>query len=162
MDKHKFFTLGVYGYTENDFFNILKENKIDTFCDIRRKRAVRGAKYSFVNSKKLQNKLSEFKITYLHFLDLSPTNEIRNKQKEDDIKKDISKRERQYLSEFFISAYSSQIIEKFDFSSFLSKLESVTAKNILLFCVERNPLACHRSVLAKYLSNTYSFQIEDL
>lgn len=162
MDKPNFFTLGVYGYSESDFFNIIKENNIDTFCDIRRRRAVRGSKYSFVNSKKLQSKLVELKITYLHFLDLSPTNEIRNKQKEDDKIKDISKRERQFLSELFISAYNSQIVEKFDFSLFLSKLDSVNAKNVLLFCVERNPLACHRSLLTNYLSNKYSFHIKDL
>ena len=95
MSKINFFTIGVYGFTEEEFFKIIKENNIDTFCDVRRRRAVRGSKYSFVNSMKLQSKLSELSINYLHYLELSPTNEIRNKQKEDDKNKDIYKRQRQ-------------------------------------------------------------------
>lgn len=162
MSKINFFTIGVYGYTEEEFFKIIKENNVDTFCDVRRRRAVRGSKYSFVNSKKLQRKLSELDINYIHFLELSPSNEIRNKQKEDDKTKDISKRQRQFLSEVFISAYNSEVIEKFDFHSFILKLEAIGANNVLLFCVERNPLACHRSLVTKYLSEKYSFLIKDL
>ena len=47
------FTIGVYGLTEDDFFQKLISSSIDTFCDIRRRRGVRGAKYAYVNSKKL-------------------------------------------------------------------------------------------------------------
>ena len=53
----KLFTIGVFGFSNDDFFEKLIDNQIDTFCDIRRRRGVRGAKYSFVNSNRLQNKM---------------------------------------------------------------------------------------------------------
>ena len=54
-----FFTIGVYNSTESEFFQKLKSNGIDTFCDIRQRRGVRGKKYSFVNSNRLQNRLRD-------------------------------------------------------------------------------------------------------
>ena len=60
----EFFTIGVYNSTEQEFFNKLTSNEIDTFCDIRQRRGVRGAKYAFVNSNRLQNKLKELNIRY--------------------------------------------------------------------------------------------------
>lgn len=51
-----FYTIGVYNSTENNFFNKITKNNIDTFCDIRQRRGVRGAKYKFVNSIRLQKK----------------------------------------------------------------------------------------------------------
>ena len=56
----EFYTIGVYGSTEQSFFTKLKENGIDTFCDIRQRRGVRGKKYAYVNSTYLQNKLKEY------------------------------------------------------------------------------------------------------
>jgi len=60
----EFFTIGVYNSTEKEFFEKLLKNKVDTFCDIRQRRGVRGAKYSFVNSNRLQERLSELDIKY--------------------------------------------------------------------------------------------------
>lgn len=66
-----FFTIGVYGSTESSFFDKLKINNIDVFLDVRQRRGVRGSKYAYVNSKRLQIKLSELGIDYIHILDLS-------------------------------------------------------------------------------------------
>ena len=74
----EFFTIGVYNSTETEYFNKLIENNIDTFCDIRQRRGVRGAKYSFVNSNRLQEKLNELDIKYGHVINLAPTSEIRD------------------------------------------------------------------------------------
>lgn len=147
----KFFTIGVYNSTKEDFFNKLSENKIDTFCDIRRRRGVRGAKYAFVNSKRLQKKLDELEIKYGHVIDLAPTNEIRELQKEADAQKKEMKRSRNSLGEVFSSRYKSMILEKFDFESFIESLENVGAKRVVLFCVEEKAQACHRSLVADKL-----------
>lgn len=77
----KLFTIGVYGLTSNEFFKKLSDNNIDLFVDIRRRRAVRGSKYSFVNSKKLQANIKHLGIEYFYLIDLAPTNEIRVLQK---------------------------------------------------------------------------------
>ena len=55
------YTMGVFGSTEQQFFEKLTENKIDIFCDIRQRRGVRGREYAFVNSNYLQRKLAEGK-----------------------------------------------------------------------------------------------------
>lgn len=60
--KFDFFTIGVYGATEETFFKKLVENNIDTLLDIRRRRGVRGLKYSYVNSNKLQEKRAITKV----------------------------------------------------------------------------------------------------
>ena len=39
----KIYTIGVYNSTEQEFFNKLVDNNIDTFCDIRQRRGVRGS-----------------------------------------------------------------------------------------------------------------------
>ncbi len=99
----KIFTIGVYESNEIEFFNKLKNHNIDIFCDIRRRRGVRGSKYSFVNSLRLQKKLDELNIQYQHFIEMSPTKEIRNAQKEEDKENKIEKRKRSFLGDTFIS-----------------------------------------------------------
>lgn len=162
MKAINFFTIGVYGCTENDFFNKLIKNNIDTFCDIRRRRGVRGSKYSFVNSKKLQSRLIELGIKYLHILDLAPTNEIRLAQKNDDKNKVILKRDRQALSEVFISLYKSEILSKYNFESLFEQLEKINAKNVVLFCVESAPSACHHSLVTSHINSQYGNYIEHI
>ena len=60
MSLPDIYTIGVYGFSESDFFQKLIENNIDTFCDIRRRRAVRGSLYAFVNGKRLQINLHSY------------------------------------------------------------------------------------------------------
>ena len=74
-------TIGVYGFDETTFFQALREAGVDTFCDIRRRRGVRGTRYAFANSRRLQKRLSELGIQYRHLLELAPTAEIRERQK---------------------------------------------------------------------------------
>ena len=158
----KFYTIGVYGKTETDFFTALDNHNIDLFCDIRQRRGVRGKKYSFVNSLKLQKKLSELNIKYLHIKDLAPTKEIREAQKEEDTRKNILKRDRIQLGEKFISEYNKQIIEVFNFEDLFEYFIKNNLKKIVFFCVEEEVLACHRSLVAKRIVETYTQEIEDL
>lgn len=155
----EFFTIGVYNSTEQDFFNKLVENRIDTFCDIRQRRAVRGSKYAFVNSNRLQNKLAELDIKYGHVLQLAPPKEIRELQKLADLQKGELKRERQELGGVFKSEYKNRILENFDFDTFIENLENVGANRVVLFCVEERPEACHRSIVSNKLQDTYNYKV---
>ena len=143
----EFFTIGVYNSTEQEYFDKLTSNNIDTFCDIRQRRGVRGAKYSFVNSNRLQSKLSELDIKYGHVIELAPTTEIRDLQKETDAKQGEQKRKRIGLGKVFTIAYKDRILRKFNFDAFIEKLDQVGASRIALFCVEEQPEACHRSIV---------------
>ena len=147
----KFFTIGVYNSTEDEYFKKLTDNNIDTFCDIRQIRGVRGAKYSFVNSNRLQSKLNDLKIKYFHITGLAPTSELRALQKKDDASKGELQRSRSSIGVEFIKAYTDLILSKFDINAFVSELKGNGAKRVVLFCVEENPEACHRSIVAKEL-----------
>ncbi len=158
----EFFTIGVYNSTEQEFFNKLVENRIDTFCDIRQRRAVRGSKYAFVNSNRLQNKLAELNIKYRHVIQLAPPKEIRELQKQVDLQKGELKRERKELGEVFLSEYKHKIIEHFDFDIFIENLGKASANRVVLFCVEERPDACHRSIVSNKLQNKYNYKVSHL
>lgn len=159
--QQKLFTIGVYGAKESDFFNALVEHKIDTFCDIRLRRGMRGSKYAFVNSNYLQAKLASLGIQYFHFKDLAPSKATRDKQTTDDNKKNVKKRERQTLSSAFIQAYQTENLSDFDSVDFLNRLGDNTER-IVLFCVEKDPDACHRSLLSKRLVMDLNIELEHI
>jgi len=148
------FTIGVYGLTKDDFFQKLINFDIDTFCNIRRRRGMRGAKYSFVNSKKLQAQLSELGINYVHYIELAPSNDVRKIQYDDDKNQGISQRERTNLCQTFINAYKREHLVTFNHEHFLKTLGS-RAKNVVLFCVEKEPKACHRTLVTEHLQNIW-------
>jgi uncharacterized protein (DUF488 family) len=158
----KIYTIGVYGSTEQAFFNKLTENRIDTFCDIRQRRGVRGREYSFVNSNRLQTKLAELNIKYCHVPALAPTTEIREKQKSEDLLKGEQKRDRNKLGEIFTREFQKQIVDKFDFDSFVNELEKINANSVVLFCVEEKAEACHRHIVANELRKRYKYEIINL
>lgn len=147
----KFFTIGVYNSTEQEYFKKLTDNNIDTFCDIRQRRGVRGSQYAFVNSNRLQARLNDLDIKYGHIIDLAPTTDIRELQKEVDNQQGELKRERNKLGQAFTLAYKDRILSKFDFDSFIDKLDEVGANKVVLFCVEEKPEACHRSIVTDKL-----------
>lgn len=147
----EFFTIGVYNSSEKEYFDKLTNNNIDTFCDIRQRRGVRGAKYAFVNSNRLQSKLNELDIKYGHIIDLAPTKDIRELQKEADAQQRELKRDRSKLGKVFTIAYKDRILSKFDFDNFINKLDEVGATRVVLFCVEEKPEACHRSIVTDKL-----------
>jgi len=158
----EFFTIGVYNSTEKEFFKKLTYNNIDTFCDIRQRRGVRGAKYSFVNSNRLQNKLAELDIKYGYVPELAPTTEIRDLQKEIDHDKKELKRDRHELGKVFVIEYKNKILNKFDFESFFEKLDQIGANRIAFFCVEEHPQACHRSLVTDRLEEKHNYKITHL
>lgn len=147
----KFYTIGVYESTAETFFGKLADNRIDMFLDIRLRRGVRGAKYAFVNSTRLQEKLAELEIGYLHIKALAPSKEIRQQQKQADENNRVLKSQRDELSECFVESYQQEIIKNFDFNELIKELQKQNAHNIVLFCVESRPKACHRSLVGDKL-----------
>ena len=163
-EKHiysmEFFTIGVYNSTENEFFDKLTQNNIDTFCDIRQRRGVRGSKYSFVNSNRLQQRLNDLGIKYGYIQNLAPTTEIRELQKEVDSQNGELKSERQILGQIFVIEYKNKILKNFDFDTFFENLDQIAASKIALFCVEEHAAACHRSIVDEKLQNDFHCKIE--
>lgn len=61
----KIVTIGAYGFLEEAFFGALQAAGVDTFCDIRARRGIRGSLYTFANSTVLQRRLGELGIRYI-------------------------------------------------------------------------------------------------
>jgi uncharacterized protein (DUF488 family) len=159
--KIKIVTIGAYGFDEASFFDALCNAQVDTFCDIRSRRGVRGATYAFANSMRLQARLAELGIRYLYRKDLGPTKVVREKQGAADKAAKTAKRKRTALGEAFIEAYCTECLAAFEPQSLLDELES-DAKVVALFCVETAPEACHRSLVADKLAKTFNLEVEDI
>ena len=157
----QFVTIGVYGTTADAFFEALQTAGVDTFVDVRQRRGVRGAKYAFVNSKRLQARLAELGIRYLHRKDLAPTKAIREQQYAVDKLNQVGKRNRSQLGDVFITAYHDEILSEFDPQTLLADLPD-DAQTVALFCVERDAEACHRSLVAARLAETLGVTIQHL
>ena len=157
----KIVTIGVYGFDESSFFEALCNAEVDTFCDIRSRRGVRGATYAFANSIRLQTRLAALGIRYIYRKDLGPTKAVREKQAAADKATKTAKRKRTALGAAFIKAYHAECLTAFEPQSLLDELES-DAKVVALFCVETAPEACHRSLVADKLAETFNLEVEDI
>jgi uncharacterized protein (DUF488 family) len=154
-------TIGVYGFTSETFFPALLQARVDVFCDVRWRRGVRGALYAFANSERLQATLQEVGIRYLYRRDLAPDPVIRAIQEEGDKARGIPKRSRERLDPSFVEAYERCCLAHFDAHAFVAQLEQ-EAQVVALFCVEREPEACHRSLIAHYLAKKVEVQISHI
>jgi|GEM_PF-107630 len=154
-------TIGVYGFDEESFFATLLDSGVDVFCDVRMRRGVRGKQYAFVNSERLQERLAQFGIRYVHHKELAPDPAIRTRQKEADRDNRESKRSRVALSATFVEAYTVSNLANFDSEGFLTQVAE-GAKAVVLFCVEREPEACHRSLIANRLIRDLGITVEHL
>lgn len=157
----KFFTIGIYHRTQSGFFGALKESEIQLFCDIRRRRGIRGKQYAFGNSRSLQESLDGLGIDYWHLPGLAPTEEMVTRQVQVDNESGISRRNRQALSAEFVRDFKSEILSDFDFGNFLNILRQKAVERVVLFCLEQKPEACHRSLVAEHLK-LKGFEVEHL
>lgn len=157
----KIVTTGVYGFSEDTFFQALQEAGVDTFVDIRARRGVRGAAYAFANSQRLQKRLAELGIRYIHRQELAPSEDVRRRQFAEDKSNKIAKRKRTELGEAFRAAYQEEVLNQFDAQTFLNDLPP-DARIVTLFCVEKEPAACHRSLLGGKLVQDLDLEIEHI
>lgn len=157
--KPKIVTIGVYGFSEEDFFRALTEARVDTFCDIRQRRGMRGSQYAFVNSTRLQEKLGELGIRYIHIKELAPSEETRDAQRSADEAEGVAKRDRTVLGEAFKECYTRERLSSFNSAAFIEQLGG-QAEVVALFCVEREPGACHRSLVAEHLERELGLPVE--
>ncbi len=158
---NKVVTIGAIGYSAEAFFRALQDARVDTFIDIRRRRAVRGADYAFANSQRLQARLAELDIRYLHRLDLAPPVSAREQQSVADKATGIARRKRLELSPAFIEIYEREVLAGFDPQVLRDELPD-DARVVALMCVEREPAACHRSLLAASLGDAWGVEVKHL
>ena len=154
-------TIGAYGWDEEGFYQALVQAGVDLFCDLRARRGVRGSTYAFANSERLQARLAGLGIRYLHCKELAPSAETRAVQSAVDRAARVAKRRRGVLSPEFAVAYRLERLESFDSAAFLAGL-GPEVRTVVLFCVEREPAACHRSLLAERLARDLGVEVVNL
>lgn len=157
----EFVTIGAFGWAEESFFQALQETGVDVFCDLRRRRGVRGSEYAFANSQRLQNRLAQLGIHYTHRLDLAPAAAVREQQHAADKASKTAKRQRTVLSPAFVAAYQQECLAGFDSARFVDDFGPEAAV-VALFCVEREAAACHRSLLAARLEQDLSLKVRHI
>jgi uncharacterized protein (DUF488 family) len=128
--------------------------------DVRQRRGVRGPQYAWANAKRLQAALAGAGIGYRHHPELAPTTELRQLQYREDDRLGVGKRSREELAPEYRRRYLSEILERAHLAELVDELSDQGAG--ALFCVERDPKACHRSLIADRVAAQYGVPVTHL
>jgi uncharacterized protein (DUF488 family) len=143
-------TIGVYGFDARRFLEALRGSEVRLLFDVRQRRGVRGSAYAWANSQRLQAALTEAGIEYEHRKELAPTTELRRLQYAEDARLGVGKRSRAELAPEYVRRYTEEILDGVDLGQLAGRLPEGGAA--ALMCVERDPEACHRSLIADRLA----------
>jgi uncharacterized protein (DUF488 family) len=152
-------TIGVYGFDRDSILHALKEAGVDLLLDVRQRRGVRGSEYAWANAKRLQAALADAGVGYSHLSELAPTTEMRQLQYAEDEKRGEGKRSRTVLAPAYVERYTEEVLDQVDLEPVVRWIGSSSAA---LLCVERDPEACHRSLIAERLRREWGFEVEHL
>jgi uncharacterized protein (DUF488 family) len=159
-DPRTIATIGVYCFTADTFIEALAAARIRLLVDVRQRRGVRGPKFSWANARRLQALLAGAGIAYSHHLELAPTTELRHLQYREDDRNQVGKRSRELLAPEYATRYVAEIL---DWAP-LGRLADEIQENgpAVLFCVECEAAACHRSLIAQRLADRHGLSVRHL
>ena len=150
-------TIGVYGFTLDRFLDTLRGADVRLLLDVRQRRGVRGSEYAWANSRRLQAALAEAGIAYRHHRELAPTTELRRLQYREDDRLGVGKRSR-----VGARAGLPRALRRGDPRPGGPRADRRGAARrgaSALFCVERDPEACHRSLIAARLAHEHGVPV---
>jgi uncharacterized protein (DUF488 family) len=153
-------TIGAYGWTAEAFFAALRTADVGQLLDVRQRRGVRGPKYAWANSGRLQAALAAAGIEYRHHRELAPTTELRQLQYREDAKRGVGKRSRDELAPQYRARYAREILDAVDLAPIVAEMPGDAAS--ALFCVERDPQACHRSIVASRIGAEFGIPVSHI
>ena len=153
-------TIGVYGFDLESFLAALHAADVSLVLDVRQRRGVRGPEYAWANAQRLQAALAGAGIGYRHHKELAPTTELRQVQYREDARRGEGKRSRTVLAPEYADRYAREILDPVDLAAVVDELpdDGVGA----LLCVERDPEACHRSLIADRLASDHGVEVQHL
>lgn len=153
-------TIGVYRWDLEHFLAALHGAEVLALLDVRQRRGVRGHEYAWANSRRLQEALAGAGIAYRHHPELAPSTELRHLQYAEDDRQGVGKRSRVELAAAYRERYTVEILDRADLAVVLDELPRAGAA--ALFCVEADPEACHRSIVADRLAMSYGVAVTHL
>ncbi len=153
-------TVGVYGFGSETFLEALRDAGVRLLIDVRQRRGVRGSEYAWANSQRLQAALAEAGVEYRHLKELAPTTELRHLQYAEDARQGVGKRSRVELAREYVTRYTREILDSAELDQLVDAMPegAVTA----MLCVERDPEACHRSLVAERLAAEHGVRVVHL
>jgi uncharacterized protein (DUF488 family) len=153
-------TVGVYEFDAASFIRALDEANVSRILDIRQRRGVRGPRYAWANSRRLQALLAEAQIGYEYHPELAPTTELRQLQYREDAVQGVGKRSRVRLAPEYVRAYTEEILDQVPLEPIVRGLPVHGMAAFL--CVEATARACHRSLVAQRLAERFGFEVIDI
>ena len=153
-------TIGVYGFDQAAFLAALARARVKVLLDVRQRRGVRGSEYAWANSARLQAALADAGIDYRHHKELAPTTELRQLQYAEDERLGVGKRSRVELAPEYRDRYTREILDQVDLQPIVASLPADGAAALL--CVERDPEACHRSLIADRMASEHGVSVQHL
>ncbi len=96
-------------------------------------------------------------IRYAHHRELAPTSELRRLQYRADERQGVGKRSRVELAPEYRERYITEILDRADLATIVDEMPGDAA--IALFCVEADPEACHRSLIAERLAAEHDARV---
>ena len=153
-------TIGVYEWDPDGFLAALHSADVRLLLDVRQRRGVRGPQYAWANSVRLQHALAEAGVAYQHHPELAPTTELRHLQYAEDARQGVGKRSRKELAPIYRERYTREILDAVSLDNLVRELPKRGAA--ALFCVEADPEACHRSIVAERLAARHGVALTHL
>ncbi len=153
-------TIGVYGWDLSSFLEALAVADVRLLIDVRQRRGVRGPEYAWANSARLQSALAAAGVAYEHHKELAPTTELRHLQYAEDARRGEGKRSRTRLAAEYSTRYTREILDQAPLDELAAGLPVEGASALL--CVERDPEACHRSLIADRLAAEHDVSVSHL
>ena len=153
-------TIGVYRWDLDLFLRALEAAGVRILFDVRQRRGVRGREYAWANAARLQDALTGAGIAYRHHRELAPTTELRQLQYAEDARQGVGKRSRAVLADEYRRRYLDEILDRAPLQLLVDELPDAGAGALL--CVEADPEACHRSLIAERLAHEHRVRVSHL
>ena len=138
----------------------LRTADVHVLIDVRQRRGVRGSEYAWANAARLQAALAEVGIDYVHLKELAPTTDLRQLQYAEDAREGVGKRSRTRLAPAYVERYTREVLDLVGMELVLDALPKEGAAALL--CVERDPEACHRSLIAARAADEHGVAVTHL
>ena len=152
-------TIGVYGFDAQSFLHALRDSDVRVLIDVRQRRGVRGREYAWANARASRRRSQTPGIEYRHDKELAPTTELRELQYREDARQGAGKRSRTELAPEYVERYTREILGR---STSPRSSPSCRRRRAALLCVEADPEACHRSLVADRLAAAFGVEVAHL
>lgn len=144
------FNIGFTQKTAEEFFRILKKNKIECLVDIRLKPNGQLSRFAFEKDLPFfLDKLADG-CKYVHRVDLAPQNELLK-----EVRTKGSAMSKDY--KLFEKEFNQYLERKSNIGNFVEQYKNYA--NVVLLCSEHTPEKCHRRLVSEMLLNKFSDDI---